>query len=96
MTDKYFYCAARGKSLTSVHLEELDDPEKNTEEEVKVVSQQEYVMRLRELNNEIAQAWQQNERVTALKLSIKARILKFKHLNLSLSLLNGWKARKVF
>jgi len=67
---------ARGKSLTSVHLEELDDPEKNTEEEVKVVSQQEYVMRLRELNNEIAQAWQQNERVTALKLSIKvARLL---------------------
>lgn len=67
---------ARGKSLTSVHLEELDDPEKNAEEEVKVVSQQEYVMRLRELNNEIAQAWQQNERATALKLSIKvARLL---------------------
>lgn len=67
---------ARGKSPTSVHLKELDDPEKNAEEEVKVISQQEYVMRLRELNNEIAQAWQQNERATALKLSIKvARLL---------------------
>eukprot|EP01018_Ginkgo_biloba_P010020 Gb_31669 [translate_table: standard] len=62
---------ARGKSLTTMHLEELDDPEKNAEEEVKLISQQEYVTRLRELNDEIAQAWQNNDRVTALRLSIK-------------------------
>ncbi|KAH9322311.1 hypothetical protein KI387_016950, partial [Taxus chinensis] len=67
---------ARGKSLTTMHLEELDDPEKNAKEEVKIISQQEYVRRLRELNDEITQAWQQNERVSALRLSIKvARLL---------------------
>ncbi|XP_057871562.1 uncharacterized protein LOC131077967 isoform X1 [Cryptomeria japonica] len=67
---------AGGKSSTTMHLEELDNPEKNAEEEVKIISQQEYVRRLCELNDEIAQAWQQNERVIALRLSIKvARLL---------------------
>jgi hypothetical protein len=60
----------------AAHLEELEDPEKEAREETKIISQQEYVTRLRELNNEIAHAWLNNERVSALRLSIKvARLL---------------------
>jgi hypothetical protein len=41
-----------------------------------MVDMQEYVSRLRELNDEIAAAWQNNNRVTALKTAIKvARLL---------------------
>ncbi|KAL2620467.1 hypothetical protein R1flu_000672 [Riccia fluitans] len=66
----------RGKSVTAAHLEELEDPEKEAREETKIISQQEYVTRLKELNEEISQAWANNERVAALRLSIKvARLL---------------------
>ena len=40
----------------------------------KIISQQEYVMRLRELNGEIALAWLNNERVSALPLTIKVSL----------------------
>ncbi|CAK9870815.1 unnamed protein product [Sphagnum jensenii] len=64
------------KSVMAAHLEELEDPEKEAREETKIISQQEYVTRLRELNNDIAHAWLNNERVSALRLSIKvARLL---------------------
>ncbi|XP_059443996.1 uncharacterized protein LOC132175919 isoform X2 [Corylus avellana] len=64
------------KSSTSTHLEELDDPEKYSEDGVKVITRQEYVSRLHELKDEINRAWRANDRVTSLKLSIKvARLL---------------------
>ncbi|XP_020524770.1 UPF0505 protein isoform X2 [Amborella trichopoda] len=62
---------ASGRSLTTLRLEELDDPQKIAVQEVKVITQQDYVLRLRELNDEIAKAWKFEDRVTALKLSIK-------------------------
>ncbi|GLJ49214.1 hypothetical protein SUGI_1039090 [Cryptomeria japonica] len=59
-----------------MHLEELDNPEKNAEEEVKIISQQGCVRCLCELNDAIAQAWQQNDRLIAPRLSIEvARLL---------------------
>ncbi|KAG6689736.1 hypothetical protein I3842_11G189400 [Carya illinoinensis] len=64
------------KSLTSTHLEELEDPEKCAEDGVKVVTRQEYISRLHELKDEINRAWHANDRVTSLKLAIKvARLL---------------------
>ncbi|KAK7847414.1 upf0505 protein [Quercus suber] len=64
------------KSSTSMHLEELEDPEKYAEEGVKVITRQEYVSRLHELKDEINRSWRANDRVTSLKLSIKvARLL---------------------
>ncbi|KAL7217915.1 hypothetical protein ACSBR2_011193 [Camellia fascicularis] len=57
-------------------LEELDDPQKFAEDGIKVISQQEYVSRLHELKDEIARAWQADDRVTSLKVSINvARLL---------------------
>ncbi|GFZ12533.1 hypothetical protein Acr_23g0009180 [Actinidia rufa] len=55
----------------TMHLEELDDPQKFAEDGIKVISQQEYVSRLHELKDEITRAWQADDRVTSLKLSIK-------------------------
>ncbi|XP_021287820.1 UPF0505 protein isoform X3 [Herrania umbratica] len=64
------------KSSTSMHLEELDDIEKSSEEGAKVITRQEYVSRLHELKDEINRAWHAEDRVTSLKLSIKvARLL---------------------
>ncbi|EOY12279.1 Uncharacterized protein TCM_030833 isoform 2 [Theobroma cacao] len=64
------------KSSTSMHLEELDDIEKSSEEGAKAITRQEYVSRLHELKDEINRAWHAEDRVTSLKLSIKvARLL---------------------
>ncbi|CAL5335658.1 unnamed protein product [Camellia sinensis] len=64
------------KTLTTMPLEELDDPQKFAEDGIKVISQQEYVSCLHELKDEIARAWQADDRVTSLKVSIKvARLL---------------------
>ncbi|ONK81524.1 uncharacterized protein A4U43_C01F30120 [Asparagus officinalis] len=60
-----------GKSLADVHIEELDDPEMVLKEEKKVVTRQEYASRLQELKTEIRQSWRADDRVKALKLSIK-------------------------
>ncbi|KAL3503536.1 hypothetical protein ACH5RR_037985 [Cinchona calisaya] len=66
----------KDKSPVDTHLEELDDPQKFTEEGLKVISQKEYVARLHELKDEISHSWRNNDRVTSLKLSIKvARLL---------------------
>ncbi|XP_072078272.1 uncharacterized protein [Arachis hypogaea] len=60
------------KSSTIMHLEELDDPQKFADEGVKVITWQEYVSRLHELKDEINRSWLAEDRVTSLKLSIKA------------------------
>jgi hypothetical protein len=39
------------------------------------MSQEEYVTRLRELNDDIAHAWLNNERVAALRLAVKVRLV---------------------
>ncbi|KAK3278819.1 hypothetical protein CYMTET_13273 [Cymbomonas tetramitiformis] len=61
----------RGRSSTAARLEQLQNPEKEALEDKKMVDMQEYVTRLRELNDEIAYAWLNNERVTALKTATK-------------------------
>ncbi|XP_028800318.1 VPS35 endosomal protein sorting factor-like [Neltuma alba] len=63
-----------GKSLeksSSMHMEELDDPQKFADDEVKVIAWQEYVSRLHELKDEIAHSWLVDDRITSLKLSVK-------------------------
>ncbi|KAB2096057.1 hypothetical protein ES319_A01G083400v1 [Gossypium barbadense] len=67
---------AHEKSSSSTHLEELDDPQKFSETDTKVITQQEYVSRLHELKDEINRGWHSEDRVKSLKLSIKvARLL---------------------
>ncbi|CAL9770582.1 unnamed protein product, partial [Musa acuminata subsp. burmannicoides] len=64
------------KTLADIHMEDLDDPESTVKEEIKVITRQEYVSRLQELKGEINQAWIAEDRIRALKLSIKvARLL---------------------
>ncbi|XP_038690110.1 VPS35 endosomal protein sorting factor-like isoform X2 [Tripterygium wilfordii] len=64
------------KSSASMHLDELNDMEKSSEEDDKVITRQEYISRLHELKDEINRAWAAEDRVTSLKLSIKvARLL---------------------
>ncbi|CAN6451736.1 unnamed protein product [Victoria cruziana] len=63
---------SKGRSLMTMHLEEIEDPQKASEEEHEYVTHQQYVSRLNELKDEISKAWQADDRVTALKLSIKA------------------------
>ncbi|CAI9088367.1 OLC1v1022675C1 [Oldenlandia corymbosa var. corymbosa] len=64
------------QSQVHSHFEERDDPQKISEEGLKVVSQKEYITRLQELKHEISHSWDNNDRVTSLRLSIKvARLL---------------------
>lgn len=63
--------SAHEKSSTSMHLEELDDPQKFADEGAKLITWQEYVSRLHELKDEINRSWLAEDRVTSLKLSIK-------------------------
>lgn len=59
------------KSSKSMHLEELENPERYADEGVKVITGQEYVSRLHELKDEINRAWSAEDRVTSLRLSIQ-------------------------
>ncbi|KAK8915936.1 hypothetical protein KSP39_PZI022997 [Platanthera zijinensis] len=59
------------KSLADLHLEELEDPEMMVKEEKKAITQHEYVSRLQELKAKIGRAWKADDRINALKLSIK-------------------------
>jgi len=68
------------KSSTSMHLEELDDPQKFADEGVKVITWQDYVSRLHELKDEITRSWLADDRVTSLKLSIKVTFDVFNNL----------------
>lgn len=72
--------SAHEKSSTSMHLEELDDPQKFADEGVKVITWQEYVSRLHELKDEIIRSWLADDRVTSLKLSIKVNFDVFNNL----------------
>lgn len=62
------------KTLADSHMEELDDPDMVVKEEKKVITRQEYVSQLQELKGEISQAWRADDRIKALKLSIKVSI----------------------
>lgn len=59
------------KGLQS-RLEELEDPLKGQRAETLRISQQEYVQRLRQLNEDISHAWLASDRINALKLAIQA------------------------
>lgn len=72
--------SAHDKSSTSMHLEELDDPQKFADEGVKVITWQDYVSRLQELKDEITRSWLADDRVTSLKLSIKVTFDVFNNL----------------
>jgi hypothetical protein len=67
--------AGHKKSVTAAHLEQQEDSDKDAREGSKIILQQEYVTRLRELNDEIVHAWLNNERVAALRLTIKVKFL---------------------
>ncbi|XP_022733809.1 UPF0505 protein C16orf62 homolog isoform X2 [Durio zibethinus] len=54
------------KYSTSMHMEELDDPQKSSEEGAKVITWREYVSRLHELKEEINGAWHNEDRVARL------------------------------
>ncbi|GFZ07407.1 hypothetical protein Acr_19g0003440 [Actinidia rufa] len=54
----------------TMHLEELDDPQKFAEGGIKFISQLEYISQLHELKDEITRAWKADDRMTSLKLSI--------------------------
>ncbi|KAJ0242181.1 Uncharacterized protein HA466_0206780 [Hirschfeldia incana] len=53
------------------HLEETGSEQTSLEETAKVMDQQEYLIKVRELIDGITKAWQVEDRVTSLKLSIK-------------------------
>ncbi|KAB5551677.1 hypothetical protein DKX38_008988 [Salix brachista] len=58
-------------SLCACDREEVDDPQRISQEDVKVITGHEYVSRLHELKDEINRAWHAEDRVTALKLTIQ-------------------------
>ncbi|XP_068666819.1 uncharacterized protein [Aristolochia californica] len=67
---------ASEKSLASVHVDELDDPEKFAKEEARILTKHEYMSQLNGFKEEIGRAWGSGDRVTSLKTSIKvARLL---------------------
>lgn len=63
----YWHLDATSKDL---HSGELSDHTK-FDEDVKVMSQQECLLKLQELKDEINQSWRAGDRVTSLRLSIK-------------------------
>ncbi|KAB5519878.1 hypothetical protein DKX38_024197 [Salix brachista] len=58
-------------SLCACDREEVDDPQRISQEDVKVITGHEYVSRLHELKDEINRAWHAEDHVTALKLTIQ-------------------------
>ena len=52
-------------------LEQLDDFEEGSVQEMLNLSQQEYVKRIDELNNALITAWDQDQRVRSLKIAIQ-------------------------
>ena len=52
-------------------LEQLDDFEEGSVKEMLNLSQQDYVNRIEELNNALIIAWEQDQRVKALKIAIQ-------------------------
>ncbi|XP_047979806.1 VPS35 endosomal protein sorting factor-like isoform X4 [Salvia hispanica] len=60
------------KSARDLHSGGLDDDKNFDDEDVKVISQQEHLSKLHGLKDEINQYWCAGDRVTSLRLSIKA------------------------
>lgn len=58
-------------SVVRTRLEQLDDFEEGSVREVADLSQQEYIIRIEQLNEELVQAWHQDQRVKALKIAIQ-------------------------
>ena len=56
-------------------LEQLDDFEEGSVQEMMNLSQQDYVQRIEDLNNALINAWDQDQRVKALKIAIQVCIL---------------------
>lgn len=52
-------------------LEQLDDFEEGSVRQMLDLSQQEYVTRIEQLNQELVQAWHSDQRVRALKIAIQ-------------------------
>lgn len=52
-------------------LEQLDDFEEGSVRQMLDLSQQEYVVRIEQLNQELVQAWHSDQRVRALKIAIQ-------------------------
>lgn len=59
------------------HLEETGSEQASLEGTAKVMDQQEYLAKVRELIDGITKAWQVEDRVTSLKLSIKVNLLTY-------------------
>ncbi|OAP17928.1 hypothetical protein AXX17_AT1G44920 [Arabidopsis thaliana] len=57
------------------HPEETGSEQTSLEEPAKIISQHEYIAKVHELRDGINSAWQAEDRVTSLKLSIKVNIL---------------------
>lgn len=74
LTHWWLGVAAYERSSTDKHLEELEDPQNITENEVKVVTRQDYINRLREFKDDLVRAWNASDRVTSLKISVKVSI----------------------
>jgi hypothetical protein len=64
-------CPGRGRLSATQRLEQLEHPEQESQEATRLLSQQEVVLRLRQLNEDMGQAWVASERLTALRLAIK-------------------------
>lgn len=58
-------------------MEETGSEKTSLEETAKVIDQQEYLAKVRELIDGITKAWQVEDRVTSLKLSIKVNLLTY-------------------
>lgn len=55
-------------------LEQLDDFEEGSIRQMLDLSQQQYIARIEQLNNELVQAWHSDQRVKALKIAIQVVI----------------------
>lgn len=58
-------------------MEETGSEKTSLEETAKVIDQQEYLAKVRELIDGITKAWEAEDRVTSLKLSIKVNLLTY-------------------
>lgn len=76
-------------------LEQLDDFEEGSVQEMLNLSQQDYVKRIEELNQQLITAWENDQRVKALKIVIQVRLhgtcLRSDHTMELFNILNAYK-----
>lgn len=76
-TAKTVSVSAIADSVIGRGKDELEDPRGSADEDVKFVTQQEYIARLIDMKSEIARAWHADDQVKSLKLAVKvARLLR--------------------